>query len=95
MGNCNGIFSKCTGGEEVDRIDKTDVKKAVEKNKKMKDDNKVGGAFDTSKYSNNREKRPEQVLPNGAKYTGEWIGEKRDGQGIQIWVDNSKYEGQW
>lgn len=44
-----------------------------------------------------REKRPEVVLSDGNKYTGEWSisDNKRDGFGIQIWPDGSKYEGEW
>ena len=35
------------------------------------------------------------ILPNGAKYTGQWLNGKRDGKGIQIWMDGSRYEGEW
>ena len=42
-----------------------------------------------------RVKRDETILPNGAKYTGEWLGERRDGHGFQVWVDGSRYEGSW
>jgi hypothetical protein len=37
------------------------------------------------------------TLENGAKYQGEWIKatETRQGKGIQIWSDGSKYEGWW
>jgi len=45
--------------------------------------------------NNNRSEKPETVLPNGAKYTGEWLGDQRDGYGTQIWVDGSKYVGEW
>ena len=44
-----------------------------------------------------RENRDTFVLENGAKYTGEWnvaTGE-RDGKGMQIWIDGSRYEGYW
>lgn len=92
MGNCNGIFSKCTDGGEPAKVNKEDIKKADNKNKKMKGMG-LSDSNDANKYK--REKRPETTLPNGAKYTGEWIGDKRDGQGTQIWVDNSKYEGSW
>lgn len=41
--------------------------------------------------------RPMKTLENGAKYQGEWIkgSEVRQGKGIQIWSDGSKYEGWW
>jgi hypothetical protein len=44
-----------------------------------------------------RIKRPLIQLDNGAKYEGEWIKGKdvRDGRGIQIWQDGSRYEGYW
>jgi hypothetical protein len=37
------------------------------------------------------------MLENGAKYEGEWIKDTdiRDGRGIQIWLDGSRYEGYW
>ena len=53
MGNCNGIFSKCTGGEEVDKIPKGDVKKAVEKNKELDKKKGLGASADVGKYTNN------------------------------------------
>ena len=53
-------------------------------------------------YENNNDdpvgqriKKNEVTLPNGAKYTGEWLDGKRDGYGVQIWVDGSRYEGNW
>ena len=44
----------------------------------------------------NRIKRPLVTLDNGAEYEGEWdeVGRK-DGRGVQIWVDGSLYEGYW
>lgn len=38
-----------------------------------------------------------KTLENGAKYQGEWIKGTniRQGKGIQIWSDGSKYEGWW
>ena len=44
-----------------------------------------------------RERRPNTVLDTGAEYEGDWNVEegKKDGQGIQIWVDGSLYEGYW
>jgi len=50
-----------------------------------------------SKENKRREIRPPVVLNNGAKYSGEWDSEsgKRDGFGIQLWADGSKYEGNW
>ena len=36
------------------------------------------------------------TLDNGAKYEGEWDElSRKDGKGIQIWVDGSLYEGYW
>jgi hypothetical protein len=33
---------------------------------------------------------------SGNVYVGEWIGEKRDGVGTQVWaVNGTKYTGQW
>jgi hypothetical protein len=37
------------------------------------------------------------LLENGAKYEGEWLkgADVRDGRGIQIWSDGSRYDGYW
>lgn len=58
------------------------------------------GKFDYGKVpaeTNPLESRNMIVLENGAKYQGEWIKgtEVRQGKGIQIWSDGSKYEGWW
>ena len=39
----------------------------------------------------------ETTHENGAKYTGEWNMQAglREGRGIQVWVDGSKYQGMW
>ena len=29
------------------------------------------------------------------RYTGEWLGNVRDGRGVQLWADSARYEGQW
>merc|ERR1719446_1647545 len=43
-----------------------------------------------------REKRAAHAYPDGKRtYTGEWVGECRDGQGVLSWADGAKYEGQW
>jgi len=118
MGNCNGIFSKCTNDDQVRRVDKSSVKAAVEHNNRMKNNTgvkKKGSTYGTDPVVNNwntndgnnygrdsvndppnrRIKKDEVTLPNGAKYTGEWLNGKRDGYGVQIWVDSSRYEGHW
>ena len=41
----------------------------------------------------NREKRDPYSFENGAIFTGEWIGEERDGQGTQKWPDGAEYNG--
>ena len=42
-----------------------------------------------------REDRPEHVFESGAVYKGEWLGNVRDGYGVQEWPDNARYEGMW
>ncbi|KAL4457048.1 hypothetical protein ABPG74_014686 [Tetrahymena malaccensis] len=42
-----------------------------------------------------KEKRPPVQLNNGAIYTGEWVGNKKEGQGIQKWPDGAEYNGSW
>lgn len=32
-------------------------------------------------------------MPNGAKYEGSWVNDKREGQGIYLWENGDKYEG--
>ncbi len=44
-----------------------------------------------------REYRECILFQNGAQYEGEWnisTGE-RDGRGVQVWADGSRYEGYW
>ena len=59
----------------------------------MKMDLGKGQALDGN--INNRIKKAAVNLPNGAIYEGEWLGEMRDGWGVQIWPDTSRYEGNW
>lgn len=40
-------------------------------------------------------KMPRIELENGISYEGEWLNGLREGQGQQIWSDNSRYEGEW
>lgn len=35
------------------------------------------------------------TFSSGATYDGEWLGNMRDGYGIQEWPDGAKYEGEW
>ncbi|CAK71224.1 unnamed protein product (macronuclear) [Paramecium tetraurelia] len=42
-----------------------------------------------------REYRSKYKFISGSTYEGEWLGDKRDEQGIQIWEDGAKYIGQW
>lgn len=49
----------------------------------------------TNTANENREKLPKYEFKSGATYEGEWLGNKRDGKGIQIWPDGAKYDGEW
>jgi MORN repeat len=42
-----------------------------------------------------RDKKPPFQYRTGAVYEGEWLGQVRDGYGIQTWPDGAKYEGYW
>lgn len=42
-----------------------------------------------------RVKKAPHTFSNGATFSGEWIGDFRDGQGTQSWPDGAVYEGQW
>ena len=43
-----------------------------------------------------RVSRPMLTQDNGAEYEGEWDNmDRKDGKGVQIWVDGSIYEGYW
>ena len=35
------------------------------------------------------------VLDTTSAYLGYWLKNKRDGCGVQIWIDGSKFEGNW
>jgi len=49
----------------------------------------------TTTKSPRREKRPPYVFSSGSTYTGEWLGDKRDGYGVQTFPDKARYEGDW
>lgn len=44
---------------------------------------------------NIREFRQETPTRQGAKYTGEWSGKYRDGEGVQVWPGGQRYVGQF
>ena len=35
------------------------------------------------------------TLADGTKYTGQFLEDRKDGQGIQQWADGRKYDGNW
>jgi hypothetical protein len=49
----------------------------------------------THSQANIRIKLPPQTLENGVIYTGEWMNGQKDGFGIQVWPDGTRYEGIW
>jgi len=60
----------------------------------MKNENRPLETVDRSK-SFRREKRSPYLYNSGAVYDGEWLGNSRDGYGVQVWPDGAKYEGEW
>ena len=47
-------------------------------------------------YENLKKAKFEFICPiTKAKYVGQWVGNKKEGQGKQIWPNGSSYEGQW
>lgn len=48
---------------------------------------------DPGKSSNSHviEKRPPVRFNNGIVYEGSWLGETREGQGVQVWPDGARY----
>ena len=57
-------------------------------------------SYTDSKYHDSaknykREARDAFNFKNGAVYTGEWLGEFRDGYGVQVWPDGAQYKGNW
>lgn len=42
-----------------------------------------------------KEKRPAFTFKNGAEYEGEWVGQLREGYGVQKWADGATYKGDW
>lgn len=39
--------------------------------------------------------KQEFTFSGGATYLGNWLGNKRHGEGVQVWPDGAKFEGQW
>ena len=42
-----------------------------------------------------KEERDPFRFKNGAVYTGQWVGELREGFGVQVWPDGAQYKGSW
>lgn len=42
-----------------------------------------------------RVSKPKVSFQNGCTYEGQWVGNKKDGEGVQTWSDGAKYEGEW
>ena len=38
---------------------------------------------------------PKITLENGTEYVGQWKNCKKEGKGVQVWPDTSRYEGDW
>ena len=104
MGNCTGILSTCCGDNDtVKKIDKASMEKAYQKN--QFEGSNVSGLHPNQdehheynfqmRGNGERVKKPPVNLESGAIYEGEWLDNKRDGYGKQIWPDESKYEGNW
>jgi hypothetical protein len=32
---------------------------------------------------------------NGARYEGNWVNDKQNGHGVEVWPDNARYEGEY
>jgi len=58
MGNCNGIFSRCTNGEEVSKVDSGQVKQGLDKNKDIKRGAKMND-IEKYKLDGDRSQEPE------------------------------------
>lgn len=41
------------------------------------------------------QQRPVFKFRNGARYTGQWMGKERHGEGVQVWPDGASYSGEW
>ena len=57
---------------------------------KKEDEQEVKGEYVEGAAS---EDRPEFTFKSGGKYTGQWNGGFRDGQGVHVWKDGARYEG--
>lgn len=42
-----------------------------------------------------RVERPEYIFENGDKYSGQWLGDSRDGHGVLVYENGARYDGQW
>ena len=54
--------------------------------------------YDPSREDEDRQRETKKMiqLENGAEYEGQWDKQgRKDGRGVQVWVDGSLYEGYW
>ena len=74
------------------------MKKAVAGKKKYFLDEEFWETISSkAKFDDKSEKvfRENTYVCTGAKYSGEWIGGFRFGEGKMVWDDGAKYEGEW
>ena len=81
----------CGENKETDinlqNIDRIDIQKKGRK--------KYQAGKSSSYADGPRVEKGPHTFESGAVYTGEWLGENRDGNGTQKWPDGAQYIGEW
>jgi hypothetical protein len=90
--HCKDLKQQRVSKPTIDLQPVIDMKSENQKVRELED--KLGPfVHESTELAPGREKRPMIQLDNGARYFGEWNKEtnRREGYGIQIWDDGSKY----
>mmetsp|Transcript_93164 Transcript_93164/g.170801 ORF Transcript_93164/g.170801 Transcript_93164/m.170801 type:complete len:97 (-) Transcript_93164:285-575(-) len=71
-------------GEQIEKLP-PDVQAAEEVARDVEPD---PDAAEKAKRASARLEKQTTALPAGASYTGQWVGQQRDGKGIQVWASD-------
>mmetsp|Transcript_4555 Transcript_4555/g.5751 ORF Transcript_4555/g.5751 Transcript_4555/m.5751 type:complete len:125 (-) Transcript_4555:115-489(-) len=97
LGRCVGCCSEAdaTNSELVDQMPTSAAPNFTEENLPGDSMKGAGVLLVNKERSMKLEERQETVIDGDAKYTGQWLGDKRHGHGVRVRIDGQRYEGQF